>query len=172
MHCSSNSELLCGVILIGLLQRLKNNQLFIYLAFVKIWDAWNELRYCGNPTTLLWSAPGGLQDNRLHFNAWFCFSAGGNVHIQTVWNAECTDCPPHTNTADETQKARIENIWLTSCLLLQHFRHTQQQREKPKRKQEKSLCAMPAIFCCLLPVWETHFGVIFFNCKVTWDAKC
>lgn len=167
MHCSSNLDLLCRVILIGLLQRLRYNQLFIYLAFVKIWDAWNELseRYCGNPTRLLQSAPGELQDNHLHFNDLFWFLAGGNVYIQTVWNAECTNYPPHTNRADETQEGRIENILLTSCLLLQHSRHTHQQRKTIKKKtsRKEPVCHASNILFSFTCLRERHILVSFFQ---------
>lgn len=132
MHCSSNSELPCRVILIGLLQGLKYNQLFIYLAFVKIWDAWNELneRYCGNPTTLLWSAPWGQQDNPLHFNALFWFLAGGNVKC---WMHQLPT--PHKQNRSNRESQNWKHLTNELLIIATFQTHSSAEKEKTKNKK-------------------------------------
>lgn len=46
------------------------------------------------------------------------------MHIQTVCSTECINYLAGIKITEETQKAIIQNIWLTSCLLLHHFSYT------------------------------------------------
>lgn len=85
----------------------------------------------------------------------------GNMYIQTVCNAECTNYPPCIKIADETQKAITENIWLTSCLLFQHFSHIHQEKKKGK-KIYILLGKASIILFCLTCLWDM-FAYNFFE---------